>query len=145
MEAVGVRLAAGLPARADTVSVLYLSGDLGVGKTTLARGFIRGCGIRDAVRSPTYALLEPYEGQDITVVHLDLYRLCDPAELEALGLRDWASPKHVWLIEWPEKGGSSLPPPDLHLTLSIVDHAHQVIANATSAFGQAWLAAANTA
>jgi len=134
-----------LPLRNDAAAVVYLSGDLGSGKTTLAKGFARGCGIRDTVRSPTYALLEPYEGPGMTVLHLDLYRLRDPAELEPLGLRDWAGPGHVWLVEWPEKGGSKLPPPDLQLVLSVAGDAHIVTASAVSLFGRSWLERIDTA
>src|SRR5687767_11725070 len=112
-EAFGAQLAESLPARAGLPVIIYLTGDLGAGKTTFAKGFVRGCGIADAVHSPTYALFEPYEGKSVTVVHLDLYRLQDPAELDALGLRDWARSGTVWLIEWPAKGGAKLPLPDL--------------------------------
>jgi tRNA threonylcarbamoyladenosine biosynthesis protein TsaE len=144
-EAFGARLAASLPPRSDAPAVVYLTGDLGAGKTTLAKGFIRGRGIADAVRSPTFALLEPYEMPGLTVLHLDLYRVLDASELEPLGLRDWALPGHVWIVEWPEKGGSKLPPPDLRIVLSVGPDAHVIDACAASSFGQAWIGLANTA
>lgn len=138
-------LAAALPAPDEAAAIVYLTGDLGSGKTTLAKGFVRGCGIADEVRSPTYALLEPYEAQTLTVLHLDLYRLRDAAELEALGLRDWAQPRNVWIVEWPEKGGDRLPPPDLRVILSVADGIHDIYLTAASTFGQAWLMRVNTA
>jgi tRNA threonylcarbamoyladenosine biosynthesis protein TsaE len=144
-EAFGARLATALPSRDDAPAILYLAGDLGSGKTTLARGFIHGLGIVDEVRSPTFALLEPYAGETRSVLHLDLYRLLDPAELEALGLRDWAQPHMVWLIEWPERGGTRLPEADVRVVLSVADRTHGICASAVTPFGRAWLMRANTA
>ena len=144
-EAFGAQLAKSLPARGGRPAIIYLTGDLGAGKTTFAKGFVRGCSIADAVRSPTYALFEPYEGKDITVVHLDLYRLRDPSELEALGLRDWARAGTVWLIEWPAKGGAKLPLPDVEIVLQVHTEAHELTLTAISPFGAAWLNALNTA
>lgn len=99
-------------------AVIHLDGPLGSGKTTLARGLLRALGVTGTIRSPTYTLLEPYELGVRTVVHLDLYRLTDPRELEPLGLRDYPRERCWWLIEWPERGGSRLPAPDLRLQLA---------------------------
>ncbi len=111
--AFGTRLAALLPAQC----VLYLDGDLGTGKTTLARGILRGLGHRGPARSPTYTLLESYEPGGRRVHHLDLYRLADPGELDYLGLRDLLADPALWLIEWPDRGAGSLPAPDLWIGL----------------------------
>jgi len=138
-EALGARLARGCPPLDETFAVIYLSGDLGVGKTTLARGFLRELGVKTAIRSPTYTLLELYETDPLTTLHLDLYRLVDPAELEELGLREWARPRHIWLIEWPERGGSRLPPPDLLIALRALAHGHEIAPSAASALGESWL------
>lgn len=139
--ALGEQLAASLPPRADAAVVVYLSGDLGAGKTTLAQGFVRACGVKDPVRSPTYTLVEIYEGPRVTVLHLDLYRLRDQSELGPLGLRDWAKSPYVWLVEWPEKGGALLPAADIHIKLTVADGEHEIQASAPSAFGRQWLAA----
>ena len=111
--AFGADLAAHLPERL----VIYLRGDLGTGKTTLARGILRGLGHRGAARSPTYTLIEPYEIGTTRVFHLDLYRLADPEELEYLGLRDLLADAALWLVEWPERGAGLLPPPDLTVAI----------------------------
>lgn len=97
--------------------ILYLRGDLGAGKTTLVRGLLRGLGYQGAVRSPTYTLIEPYDSVEPPVVHLDLYRLADPEELEYLGLRDLLERPGLILVEWPERGFGALPPADLELRI----------------------------
>jgi tRNA threonylcarbamoyladenosine biosynthesis protein TsaE len=137
-EALGQRLAS---ARPDAgLVVVYLTGDLGAGKTTFARGFLRQLGVTGTVRSPTYTLLEFHELERLTALHLDLYRLREPLELESLGLREWARPGSLWLIEWPERGGGRLPPPDLTLTLTVGAQAHDIEVHADSDPGKAWLA-----
>ena len=136
----GARVAAALGVTDAAPSVLYLRGDLGTGKTTFARGFLRQLGVDTQVRSPTYTLLELYPGATLTALHLDLYRLRSPAELEELGLRDWAQPRHVWLIEWPEKGEGRLPRADLHAAFSIGADGHEVRLRGMSPLGDSWLA-----
>jgi tRNA threonylcarbamoyladenosine biosynthesis protein TsaE len=139
-EAFGGRLATARPS-GEALATIYLSGDLGAGKTTLARGFLRACGVSGPVRSPTYTLVEVYETPTISIVHLDLYRLLDPSEIEPLGLREWARPGHVWLIEWPERGEGQLPLPDLSVTLTADMDGHEINLEATSALGKTWLSA----
>lgn len=119
--------------------MLHLTGDLGAGKTTLARGFARACGVAAAVRSPTYTLVNVHEAGTLTLVHLDLYRLRDPTELEHLGVREWARSGCLWLIEWPERAGAALPPADLTVRLAAAAGAHLADISAGSATGRAWL------
>ena len=137
--AIGAQLAKSIPAGVDRALRVHLQGDLGAGKTTLVRGFLRALGVTGVVRSPTYGLLEPYAVADHRVLHLDLYRLVDPAEVAALGLRDHDEPGAIWLIEWPERGGSALPPADLAVTLTARPGSHHLRLVGLSAAGGLWL------
>ena len=143
-EAFGARLADARP-HSGVLGTIYLSGDLGAGKTTLARGFLRAMGITGAVRSPTYTLVEVYETPGASVVHLDLYRLTDESELEPLGLRDWARPGYLWLVEWPDRAQGHLPCPDLSVVMRGGEKAHKINVTATSALGQSWLSVVENA
>jgi len=95
--------------------VIFLRGDLGAGKTSFARALIHALGYPGRVKSPTYGLLESYRAASCNILHLDLYRLEDPGELDYLGLRDLFDHSSILLIEWPEKGRGYLPAPDLEL------------------------------
>ena len=131
MAALGVRLASVLGS-----GIVFLEGDLGAGKTTLARGILHGLGHTGSVRSPTYTLVEPYPVTQGMVYHLDLYRLADPEELEWLGLRDMLDPGTLLLIEWPERGAGSLPAPDLVIRIAPANGGRSVDLVSASARGR---------
>lgn len=111
----GARLAAWMQRRRGGVVTLH--GDLGAGKTTLARACLRALGATGAVKSPTYTLVEPYQLGSMRVLHMDLYRLAEPEELYGLGVFDDPPSSTWWLVEWPEKGGALLPPATLAVDL----------------------------
>lgn len=134
-EMLGQVLAATRPARA----VVHLHGDLGAGKSTLARALLRALGVQGAIRSPTYTLVERYPVPGGEAWHLDLYRIGNASELDFLGLDgDEAS---LWLVEWPERGAGALPPADLRVWLQQQGPGRRAELEAGSAAGQAWLAA----
>lgn len=115
---------------------VFLSGDLGAGKTTLTRGVLRGYGFEGAVKSPTYTLVEPYEEPSFNIYHFDLYRLADPEEVEFLGIFDYFDEKNLCLIEWAEKGKGFLPCPDLKLSLLVEGRARRIHWQSCTAHGE---------
>jgi tRNA threonylcarbamoyladenosine biosynthesis protein TsaE len=113
--ALGARLAAVLQPGAS----VYLSGDLGTGKTTLARGLIRALGFPGKVKSPSYALVEPYADSRLTLYHFDFFRFKEPREWHEAGLSECFTERAICLVEWPEKAAGLLPPPDLRVRLEM--------------------------
>lgn len=101
--------------------VIWLEGDLGAGKTSFARALIHALGYTGRVKSPTYGLLEHYQLDSLQVLHMDLYRISDPGELEFLGVEDLRDEQTILLIEWPEKGGTWLPQPDFVFRFAYAD------------------------
>jgi tRNA threonylcarbamoyladenosine biosynthesis protein TsaE len=120
--------------------VIFLEGDLGAGKTTFARALIQGLGYSGKVKSPTYGLLENYQVGEFDFLHLDLYRIENPSELEYLAIADQFSGNGVLLIEWPEKAGSMLPDPDIRLIFKENNSSRQIEAQAESGLGAGILA-----
>jgi tRNA threonylcarbamoyladenosine biosynthesis protein TsaE len=98
---------------------IWLSGDLGAGKTTLSRGLLRGLNYSGRVKSPTYTLLEIYPFSSFNLYHFDLYRFADPIEWEESGFREHFNAQSICLVEWPEKAEGMLPEPDLLVQLDL--------------------------
>jgi tRNA threonylcarbamoyladenosine biosynthesis protein TsaE len=130
-EALGAALATASPA----ACVIYLEGELGVGKTTLVRGFLRGLGYQGLVKSPTYTLVEPYDLGHRHCYHFDLYRLADPGELEYIGIRDLMGEEAILLVEWPERGAGELPGPDLRIRIRYLEGGRSIELLAETAIG----------
>ena len=98
-------------------AVIYLTGGLGAGKTTLTRGIMRGYGYNGAVKSPTYTIVEPYELKNCNIYHFDLYRLDNLEEFAYLGVEDYFVSENICVFEWAENGGNSIPEADLLINL----------------------------
>lgn len=152
-ERLGIILARSCPWRLAGPRLLFLSGELGSGKTTLAAALLGAVGVSEPVRSPTYALIElygidaPFKGapgaEGPLAVHVDLYRLRSAEELVQLGLRDYLSGQTLLIVEWAERAGSELLPPDLWLRLEVLGGGRRCRARAHSTAGEDWLAALN--
>jgi tRNA threonylcarbamoyladenosine biosynthesis protein TsaE len=133
-DALGAQLAAVL--RRHRGGVVWLQGTLGAGKTALARATLRALGATGAIKSPTYTLVEPYDLPALRVLHMDLYRLNDPAELMGLGVFDDAPDQCWWLVEWPEKAEGVVPQADIRIHLAMAGEGRELLWQAK---GAAWL------
>jgi tRNA threonylcarbamoyladenosine biosynthesis protein TsaE len=102
---------------------LYLQGDLGAGKTTVARALLQGLGVTGRIKSPTFALLEPYEVNGMVISHFDFYRMTDPQEWADAGFAELFVASNLVIAEWPEQARELLPPADLELHLGVSDDA----------------------
>lgn len=137
MEAFGEQFAKSL----KNGGVVYLDGNLGMGKTTLVRGMLRGLDYAGPVKSPTYTIVEPYELDLIEVYHFDLYRIADAEELEYMGIRDYFKEGVLCLVEWAEMGEGVLPRPDMVVHLSLVRHGRSIAIEPKTPYGVEALAA----
>lgn len=138
-ETATVALARALERTREGRAVVFLHGELGAGKSTLARAWLRACGVEGAIRSPTYTLVEQYPlTQGGTALHLDLYRIGDPGELEFLGLD---GDIRLWLVEWPQRGQGALPPADLDIELAVEGEGRRCRLQPRTATGRAWVEA----
>ena len=116
--------------------VIYLSGELGAGKTTLARGILRGLGYGGRVKSPSFALVEPYIFSRLYLYHFDFYRFTDPRELGEAGFREHFNPESVCLVEWPENAAGVVPPADMKIELKIAASGRQLEMKADTEAGR---------
>jgi tRNA threonylcarbamoyladenosine biosynthesis protein TsaE len=130
--ALGAALAEGL----EPGLAVYLSGELGAGKTTLARGILRGLGHTGKVKSPSFALVEPYTLSRLYLYHFDFYRFSDPRELGDAGFREYFNPDSVCLVEWPENAAGMLPPADLRISLKVTGTGRQLEIDADTEAGR---------
>ncbi|HET9033429.1 MAG TPA: tRNA (adenosine(37)-N6)-threonylcarbamoyltransferase complex ATPase subunit type 1 TsaE [Dokdonella sp.] len=138
-EAALTQLAETLAGVIEADGVILLEGDLGAGKTTFARALLSARGVGERIKSPTYSLIESYRVDDLSMHHLDLYRIAHPDELEWLGLADLLGSSSLVLIEWPERGLGAIPPADLCIRLDHAGERRNAMMKALSARGQEWL------
>ncbi len=118
---------------------IALSGELGAGKTELARAMIHGLGYQGRVKSPTYTMVEPYETPRLLISHWDLYRIAANDELQALGIRE-QSPNTLMLVEWPERASDALPPVDLSIRIEHQGDGRSVVLTPGTSTGEQWVA-----
>ena len=138
-EVATLALGASLAADAHPGLVLYLSGDLGSGKTTLARGLICALGHAGRVKSPSYTLVEDYELSRLHLYHFDFYRFRDEKEWVSSGFREYFGPDALCIVEWPERAAGLLAPPDLAIQLEFAGTGRTARLHAQSAQGSDWL------
>jgi len=141
-EAATLRLGEALAAGAAPGRVLHLRGELGAGKTTLVRGLLRALGHPGHVKSPTYTLVEPYGLSRLNLYHFDFYRFKDRSEWSSSGFREHFNPQSLCVVEWPERAGDLLPPPDLEILLTYADEQRAATLRAYTPAGEAWRSAA---
>lgn len=141
-EAATLRLGAALAKDARNGLVLHLIGDLGTGKTTLVRGLLQALGYRGRVKSPTFTLVEPYDLSRLYLYHFDFYRFKDKSEWLNSGFQEHFGPEALCVVEWPEKVGEAIAPPDLQIRLDYAAAGREARLEARSPLGEAWLVAA---
>jgi len=134
----GKSLAGAFPGATERAAALYLTGDLGAGKTTCVRSLLGALGVTGLIRSPTFTLVETYRAGALLCVHVDLYRLAGAAEVDDLGLRDYLAAGTLLLVEWPQRGAAALPSPDLELDLEFAEHGRHARLHAASELGRRW-------
>ena len=133
------RLGAALAAGIAPGRVLYLSGELGTGKTTLVRGLLRSLGVAGPIKSPTYTWVEPYSVSSLDLYHFDFYRFDDRSAWLSSGLREYFRPDATCIVEWPERAGGALGAPDVAVELRYEGETRSAQLHSSSPGGEAWL------
>lgn len=141
-EAATLRLGAALAVGVAPGRTLYLQGDLGTGKTTLVRGLLRALGHLGRVKSPTYPLVELYSLSRLHLYHFDFYRFKDRTEWHDSGFREYFNAQSACVVEWPERAGGLLAPPDLSVRLELAGAGRRAWLSSATPAGAAWLAQA---
>ena len=142
-EAATLRMGASLAAGIAPGRVLHLRGELGAGKTTLARGLLRALGYTGRIKSPTYSLVELYPLSRLNLYHFDFYRFEDREEWLASGFREYFNPQSACIVEWPERAGDLLASPDVEVHLRIEGEQRRAKVDAHSPAGSSWLSQAS--
>ena len=135
-EAATLRAGAAISGALEPGMRIYLSGDLGTGKTTFVRGVLRGLGYAGRAKSPSYALVEAYVVSRLYLYHFDFYRFHSPREWADSGFEELFDSAAICLVEWPEKAAGLLPEPDLALGFSLAAQERDVTIEARSDKGQ---------
>ena len=115
--------------------ILTFKGEIGVGKTTFIRALLKSLGVGVAIKSPTFSLVESYQGIDLQIHHFDLYRIHDLSELDYIGFRDYFGDHAICCIEWPERAGSYLSSTDIQFTLNLKGAGREMTISAVSSAG----------
>ena len=134
-----LRLGAWLARGIGPGRVLHLRGDLGAGKTTLVRGLLRALGHAGSVKSPSYALVEPYVLSRLNLYHFDLYRIKDQEEWLSSGFREYFGADAACIVEWPERAGQALGIPDLEVKLDFHGDGRRAVVESRTLSGKSWL------
>jgi len=139
-EAATLRLGEACAPGAANGLALHLRGELGSGKTTLVRGLLRALGYQGRVKSPSYTLVEPYAVLSLNLYHFDFYRFKDRTEWLNSGFREYFSAESLCIVEWPERAGDLIAPPDLEIQLQYEGETRSAALAAHSPAGETWLA-----
>jgi tRNA threonylcarbamoyladenosine biosynthesis protein TsaE len=137
-EAATLRLGAALAVGVGPGRTLFLSGELGTGKTTLVRGLLRALGHAGRVKSPSYPLVELYVVSSLHLYHFDFYRFKNEAEWRDSGFREYFNAQTACIVEWPERAGGLLPPPSLAIRLEIAGAGRRAWLSSPSPAGADW-------